>query len=129
MMIRIVPGPKIGDDGKLVEHDGEKEYAFQKFDVSEGSFWREALRKFRSMSKETREEGDDSPKEDCDANAERRRRTAGGTEDVERRRRGVDGETEDSEQRQRVATAQNGRERYFEQQQRKMKERRTKTSV
>ena len=48
---------------------------------------------------ETREEGDDSPKEDCDANAERRRRRRGGTEDVERRRRGVDGETEDSEQR------------------------------
>ena len=49
--VRIVSGPKIGDDGKLVEHDGEKEYAFQNFDVSEGSFWREALRKFRSARK------------------------------------------------------------------------------
>ena len=49
--LELFPGPKIGDDGKLVEHDGEKEYAFQNFDVSEGSFWREALRKFRSARK------------------------------------------------------------------------------
>jgi ATP-dependent DNA helicase 2 subunit 1 len=47
----LFPGPKIGDDGKLVERDGEKEYAFQNFDVSEGSFWREALRKFRYARK------------------------------------------------------------------------------
>ena len=46
-----IAGPKIGDDGKLVERDGEKEYAFQNFDVSEGSFWREALRKFRYARK------------------------------------------------------------------------------
>lgn len=49
--LELFPGPKIGDDGKLVERDGEKEYAFQNFDVSEGSFWREALRKFRSARK------------------------------------------------------------------------------
>lgn len=49
--LELFPGPKIGDDGKLVEHDGEKEYAFQNFDVSEGSFWREALRKFRYARK------------------------------------------------------------------------------
>ena len=50
--LELFPGPKIGDDGKLVERDGEKEYAFQNFDVSEGSFWREALRKFRSARKQ-----------------------------------------------------------------------------
>jgi ATP-dependent DNA helicase 2 subunit 1 len=49
--LELFPGPKIGDDGKLVERDGEKEYAFQNFDVSEESFWREALRKFRSARK------------------------------------------------------------------------------
>tara|TARA_B100000482_G_scaffold85146_2_gene60885 strand:+ start:478 stop:2976 length:2499 start_codon:yes stop_codon:yes gene_type:complete len=49
--LELFPGPKIGDDGKLVERDGEKEYAFQNFDVSEGSFWREALRKFRYARK------------------------------------------------------------------------------
>ena len=49
--LELFPGPKIGDDGKLVERDGEKECAFQNFDVSEGSFWREALRKFRSARK------------------------------------------------------------------------------
>ena len=49
--LELFPGPKIGDDGKLVERDGEKVYAFQNFDVSEGSFWREALRKFRSARK------------------------------------------------------------------------------
>jgi ATP-dependent DNA helicase 2 subunit 1 len=49
--LELFPGPKIGDDGKLVERDGEKVYAFQNFDVSEGSFWREALRKFRYARK------------------------------------------------------------------------------
>jgi ATP-dependent DNA helicase 2 subunit 1 len=49
--LELFPGPKIGDDGKLVERDGEKEYAFQNFDVSEGSFWREALKKFRYARK------------------------------------------------------------------------------
>ena len=49
--LELFPGPKIGDDGKLVERDGEKEYAFQNFDVSEGSFWREGLRKFRYARK------------------------------------------------------------------------------
>ena len=49
--LELFPGPKIGDDGKLVERDGEKEYAFQNFDVSEGSFWREVLRKFRYARK------------------------------------------------------------------------------
>jgi len=49
--LELFPGPKIGDDGKLVERDGKKEYAFQNFDVSEGSFWREALRKFRYARK------------------------------------------------------------------------------
>ena len=49
--LELFPGPKIGDDGKLVERDGEKEYAFQNFDVSEGSFWRGALRKFRYARK------------------------------------------------------------------------------
>ena len=49
--LELFPGPKIGDDGKLVERDGEKEYAFQNFDVSEGSFWREALRMFRYARK------------------------------------------------------------------------------
>ena len=49
--LELFPGPKIGDDGKLVERDGEKVYAFQNFNVSEGSFWREALRKFRYARK------------------------------------------------------------------------------
>ena len=49
--LELFPGPKIGDDGKLVERDGEKVYAFQNFDVSEGSFWREVLRKFRYARK------------------------------------------------------------------------------
>ena len=48
----LFPGPKVGDDGCVVEsEDGEKEYVFQNFDVSEGSFWREVLRKFRGAKK------------------------------------------------------------------------------
>ena len=48
----LFPGPKVGDDGCVVEsEDGEKEYVFQNFDISEGSFWREVLRKFRGAKK------------------------------------------------------------------------------
>jgi len=54
--LELFPGPKIGDDGRLVERDGEKEYAFDDFDVSEGSFWREVLRKFRAARKKREKE-------------------------------------------------------------------------
>ena len=51
----LFPGPKVGDDGCVVEsEDGEKEYVFQNFDVSEGSFWREVLRKFSAPRRKER---------------------------------------------------------------------------